>query len=364
VIFGLYAQDSGKVSKRLAVNLGVRWDPFFGHTDPYGHTSRFSQAAFDAGVRSSIYKNAPVGLLFPGDPGGPEGSSSGAKFTNNRMAQFSPRIGIAWDPWGDGKTSIRAGYGLFYNFPSMSFDQFGFTTPFGGTVTVNNPASAINPWASLPGGVSPFPGLFGTTASLFPTNGNVQSYPTDTKPPTVQQFNFSLQRQFGMNWLVSASYLGNTSTHLWLDHQLNPAQYIPGSTATGNCSVGQYGLTTPGPCSTPGNTLFRRRLSLLNPTPTPASNFPFNAAPYYQSISFVDPSGTGSYNGLVLTLTHRFARNFSSTTNYTWSHCFRIYTRQQLVSARSPAPILITCEPIAETATSRTRAMHSTSRWW
>ena len=323
IVFGTYAQDSWKVSRKLTVNLGLRWDPFFAHTDPYGHADTFSFAAFEAGTHSTIYPNAPIGLLFPGDPGGPSTGIGGAKFTSNQLATFSPRVGIAWDPFGDGKTSIRAGYGFFYDFPSMSFDQFGFTTPFGGSGTVT-PSNLANPWANAPGGVSPLPGAFGTKASLFPSNGNTYVYPSSTPPTSVQQFNFTVQRQFGKDWLASATYAGNTSSHLWIDHQINGASYVPGL-----CAAGQYGLTKAGPCSnsSPTNTLYRRPLSLLNPDQTPASNAPYNLTPYYGAVDVLYPYGTGSYNSMVLTLTHRFAQNFSSTSNYTWAHCISdLYT--------------------------------------
>jgi hypothetical protein len=337
IVFGTYAQDSWKVSRRLTVNVGLRWDPFFAHTDPYGHADEFSLAAFEAGTRSTIYPNAPIGLLFPGDPGGPGTGLGGAKFTNNELATFSPRIGIAWDPLGDGKTSIRAGYGFFYDFPSMSFDQFGFTTPFGGSASaVGSPVINLsNPWINSPGGVSPLPGAFGTKASLFPFGGSTYVYPTNTPPTSVQQFNFSVQRQFGSDWLASASYAGNTSTHLWIDNQINGENYIPGVAGTlgapgVGCAVGSYGGVALGkPCSTTAalNALYRRNLSILNPNQTPASNAPYNTTPYYGAVDVLYPYGTGSYNSLILSLAHRFARNFSSTTNYTWSHCISdLYT--------------------------------------
>lgn len=134
-----------------------------------------------------------------------------------------------------------------------------------------------------------------------------------------------MQRQFGANWLASAAYVGNATRHLWIDQQLNGAQYIPG-----NCSAGQYGLTAAGPCSSAtaaANILYRRNLSILNPNQTPASNAPFNGLPYYGNVDVIYPYGTGGYNSMILSLTHRFARNFSSTTNYTWAHCISdLYT--------------------------------------
>ena len=79
-------------------------------------------------VHSTKFPTAPAGYLFNGDPGGP----SGNKLTKNSLNKWSPRIGVAWDPMGDGRMSIRAGFGIFYDFPNFSYDQFGFEEPYGG----------------------------------------------------------------------------------------------------------------------------------------------------------------------------------------------------------------------------------------
>ena len=80
------------------------------------------------------------GMIFGGDPGLPKN-----QYSQNKMANFDPRVGIVWDPKGDGRMSIRAGYGIFYDFPSFAFDQFGFSPPWGANLTVTNPASLVIP---------------------------------------------------------------------------------------------------------------------------------------------------------------------------------------------------------------------------
>jgi len=96
-VFGMYVQDSWKVNRRLTVNAGVRWDPFFAHTNPYGETFAFSLDNFTNGVVSKILPNAPAGMIFGGDPGLPKN-----QYSQNKLNNFSPRLGIVWDPKGDG----------------------------------------------------------------------------------------------------------------------------------------------------------------------------------------------------------------------------------------------------------------------
>ncbi len=298
-VFGLYVQDSWKLSRRLTVNAGVRWDPFFAHMNPYGETLTFSMDNFINGVVSKVLPNAPAGMLYGGDPQLPKN-----QYSQNKLDNFSPRVGIVLDPKGDGKMTIRAGYGIFYDFPSFAFDQFGFSPPWGASLTVFNPPSLANPWANFPGG-NPFP-LRAPQQYVFP-QGNAQltyGYPLDLKPTYIQQFNFSVQRQFGGDWLVSASYAGNVTRHLWLNNPVNQAQFL------GLQSCVLNGVTYP-VCSTTGNTAARRRLNFVNP----------KWGPYYGETEVLDTGGTGSYNGLILSLQHRFAHNFTSTSNYTWSHC-------------------------------------------
>jgi hypothetical protein len=122
----------------------------------------------------------------------------------------------------------------------------------------------------------------------------------------VHQWNLALQKQLFGNWLLSATYLGNKTTHLWLGREINPAVYIPDT-----CQPGQYGLTKAGPCSTTANTEQRRVLILANAA----------QGKYYGSIQQLDDGGNSDYNALLVAVKHRFAQNFTVLANYTLSHC-------------------------------------------
>jgi len=299
-VFGMYVQDAWKASRRLTISAGLRWDPFFGHSNPYGEVLTFSMDNFLNGTPSKIYPNAPPGMIFGGDPGLPKG-----KYSPNKMNTFSPRIGIVWDPKGDGRTSIRAGFGLFYDFPNFAFDQFGFAQPFGASLSIN-PPTINNPWVNFPGG-NPFP--LPSPQNFRFLQGNsalVYGYPLDVKPTYIEQFNLSVQHQFGGNWLVSGSYVGNVTRHLWLNNPVNQAQYL----GPGPCTL--LGVSyTAAQCSSTTTTAQRRRFNFLNPT----------WGTYFGETEPLDEGGTANYNGLVLSAQHRFGRNFTSSTNFTWAHC-------------------------------------------
>jgi Carboxypeptidase regulatory-like domain/TonB dependent receptor len=299
-VFGLYVQDSWKATRRLTINAGVRWDPFFGHTNPYGEVLTFSLDNFVNNVVSTNFPNAPAGLVFGGESGLPKG-----KYSPNKLDNFSPRLGIVWDPKGDGKTSIRAGYGIFYDFPNFAFDQFGFSPPWGASISVPNPASLANPWASVAGG-NPFPLPPATNFKFL--QGNLQltyGYPLDIKPTYVEQYNLSIQKQIG-NWLVSTSYVGNSTRHLWLNNPVNQSQFL----GTGPCTINGVSFTA-AQCGGTATTAQRRRLNFVNP----------KWGPYYGETEVLDEGGTAYYNGLVLSAQHRLSNNFTSSTNFTWAHC-------------------------------------------
>jgi Carboxypeptidase regulatory-like domain/TonB dependent receptor len=306
-IFSLYVQDAWKVTKHLTVNAGVRWDPFFGHTNPYNQTLSVSLDNFYNNKISKVLPNAPAGFIFGGDEGLPVG-----KYSPDKKKTFSPRLGIVWDPKGDGRMSIRAGYGIFYDFPNFAFDQFGFAQPFGGSFTINptldgtpNTRAVINtPWAGVASG-NPFP-LVSPDKYTYNSNNAalVFGYPLDVKPTYIQQYNLSIQRQFGGNWLLSANYVGNSTRHLWANNPVNQSQFL----GTGACTINGVSIAN---CGTTATTAQRRRLNFLNPS----------QGKFFGDTYILDEGGTANYNGLILSATHRFGNNFTSTTNFTWSHC-------------------------------------------
>jgi len=258
-------------------------------------------------VHSTVYTNAPAGLIFPGDPQWTAGKHS---IASNRYGVFLPRLGFAWDPVGDGKTLIRASVGMFTDRGALySMSAMAQDAPFGSVITVPN-VKMTDPWATYPGG-NPLPIPLTADIKFLP----FQSYVTDNlhwKPSWVNQFNLSIQRQFGSDWLFTISYIGNTTSHLITAGQINPAIYFPGSPVNGVCTAQGYVLQTTGAtCSTTANTNQRRLLYLQNP----------REGQYYGIVSTTDDGGTASYNGLYLQVQKRLSRGISIQSSYTWSHC-------------------------------------------
>jgi hypothetical protein len=342
-VFSLYAQDAWKITRRLTVTAGLRWDPFFGHTDPSGHVVSISIPDLIANVHSAKFPTAPAGYLFDGDPGGP----SNNKLTKNSLDKWSPRIGVAWDPKGDGRLAVRAGFGIFYDFPNFSYDQFGFEEPYGGAVTVPaggctttcltdpwggpNPFSFTDQQGVVHTGEDPFPQFVGTgpaNAAYLP-GSLVFSYPQTVKPTYVMQYNLSVEKQLGSSWVVSVDYLGNQQRHLWGNNEANPGMQ-------GACPVA-YPLppgvtchTPPFPCPTPPflcGSIFGPAFSLQANRMFAEFNAPAGngvgpqGGPLYGETLLLEEGGTGNYNGLLLSARHNFAQHFTSATNFTWSHC-------------------------------------------
>ena len=298
--FGFYLQDAWKATPRLTVNAGVRWEPSLPVYSKNGYFVHFDPDAFAQGKKSSVYVNAPAGLTFPGDAGYP-GDSAG----NKRWSNFAPRLGFAWDPKGDGLMSVRAAYGIFYDLPALNY-YIGFaqSPPFGNNVTYQNPPSFANPWQGFPGG-NPFPRTL-TKDSTFVTFGGYENMPFNAKSTYSQQWNLSIQRQIGTNWLVSSNYVGTNIIHLWAGNQINSAVFL------GLIPCTLPGSTTPIPvCSITGNINNRRRLNLQNPV----------EGQYFGTMSELDGGGTGSYNAMVLSVQRRQAKGVTVQGNYTWSHC-------------------------------------------
>ena len=293
--FALYAQDNWKISRRLTFNYGVRWEPFLPQGVNNGAVYNFDINRLKQGVRSTVFKNAPLGLLYAGDS-----NFSGLSGVQRRFNQFAPRAGLAFDPGGDGKTSIRVSGGISYDFPNIQIMSTPTTAPpFGNALTgIAGPLPFADPWSAVTGG-NPFPGSFGPNAA-FILGGNYVPMQPDAKATTVYGWNVSIQRQLGASWLVSGTYLGNETAHIWGTEQLNPASIVacPGGGA----------ITT---CNTVRNQDTRRVASLLNPA----------EGKYLAFVDQFNSGGTGSYHGLLLSTQKRLSKGVSLNANYTWSHC-------------------------------------------
>jgi Carboxypeptidase regulatory-like domain/TonB dependent receptor-like, beta-barrel len=322
---GIYAQDSWKISPRLTLNYGLRWEPYLAGSFPNNQVTHFVMPDFLNNVHSSQFPNAPAGTLYPGDPGFQTGGRPNLTTWNN----WAPRIGLAWDPTGSGKTLIRASWGILYDMPQTLFyynyaseplwgEGVSIPLPSGAAACVSPPAPAgtcdtfVNPWAYYATHVSPFPTTQNATTA-YPTNSYYESVPLHVHNTYMEQWNLTVQKQLGAAWLFKASYLGNDVVHLWTDKELNPGVYIPSSQwdVNGGCTAPNGIYLLPCDTSASSNVYDRRLLYGLNPS----------QGQYYGATEYLDDGGTGSYNALIISAEHRFSNHFSMLANYTWSHC-------------------------------------------
>jgi hypothetical protein len=211
---GAYVQDEWRLTPRVTLNAGLRYErinPFTENEDRLN--------TFVPGVRSQLRPDAPVGLLFPGDPGIPQGI---AKSVN----AFMPRAGLAWDPTGTGTWAVRGSYGLFY-------DQFQ-----NGSGTTSQVAISAIPAAQFVqfsgAGLNfqnPYLGRPPVTPDTFVRPSTVFALDVDAKPPRVQNWNVGVQRSLFDRYLVEVRYLGASATNLPRNVEANPAVFGPGATA-------------------------------------------------------------------------------------------------------------------------------------
>ncbi|MCY3592127.1 MAG: TonB-dependent receptor [Acidobacteria bacterium] len=228
-LYSGYVQDEFRATPRLTLNFGLRYElatPFEDSGDALN--------SFRPGQQSTRFPDAPAGLVYPGDAGVPAGTYD--TDSNN----FAPRLAMAWDPVGNGRSSVRAGWGLFFDsIPGQGdfFQNSVLAPPFNPLVQLNAPPAVVtlaDPLANLEGGPTRFPPgiIFIGWSKNFTT-------------PNYQHFNLSYQRQLGQNIGLEVGYVGSRGRNLPIFMEVNPRIAEPGQTTLGPRLYPAFSLVRP-----------------------------------------------------------------------------------------------------------------------
>jgi hypothetical protein len=276
----LYVQDTYKVSSRFTINAGLRYEL----PEPYTEIHN-RQSLFEPGKKSQVLPNAPVGLVYPGDPGVPAGL-----IPSDRKA-FAPRLGLAWDPNGQGNLLVTAAYGFFYE-PYYTGQGGPLQAPISAPPYLGTPQVSVPNFANPFNGHPPAAGTFSTPLT------NLTLSPTLTLPYT-QDWDLNLQRSFGQDLLFEIGYVGTKGTHLPRLIEANPAVFVPG-TVNGQ------------PISNSSNADQRRLYSGCTLADSPSSC-------QFSSTGEIAGIANSSYNALEASMRKRFSHGLSFLVSYTWS---------------------------------------------
>ncbi|MGH9163606.1 MAG: carboxypeptidase regulatory-like domain-containing protein, partial [Vicinamibacteraceae bacterium] len=281
----LFVGDSIRLTDRITLDAGLRWEPYTPITDVGDRTLLFLPEKYEAGERSQVWLQSPPGLFYPGDTVDGKTVPDGASEASWDL--FAPRLGFAWDVLGDGRLSVRAGGGIYYSLPEVYLlNALSDQAPFGYDQIFQ-------------GGVFDDPYRGRESANVFPLSESFANDPNLPFPsplfayaqePTFEQattyaWNLSIQRQLLQNWLVEISYVGNKSTHLPYVRDLNAPIY-------------DFDLSE------------RENLETMQ------ERRPF---PEYERLYILSTGQNANYNGLQLHVQRRFDRGFSLTASYTFA---------------------------------------------
>jgi hypothetical protein len=296
---GLYVQDAWRATNRITVNAGLRWEPYSGQEFEEGSVAHFSPERFRQGLKSTQFVNAPAGFTYYGDSDFTRRSGFDKQWWN-----LAPRAGVAWDVSGDGRTAVRASYGLAYDMPAgETWFNAAAGPPYSNRLTLTNPTGGFDdPFAGVGG--NPFP-IATNRDMTFPPFGQFGAADPNANSPRVQQWNLSVERQIGSVWGASASYLGSYSDRFLGRVDQNAGVYL----GAGPCTINRVAYPV---CTVPANLNNRRVLYLQNP----------QEAQYISTLELLDDVTTMDYRGLKLSFQRRAATGVRLDGNWTWGRCF------------------------------------------
>jgi hypothetical protein len=261
----LYVQDNWKASRRLTINLGLRWEVYTPWRESQGQ-----QSAYIAGVQSRTFPNAPRGAVYQADP----------EFNyNTDGVNLGPRVGFAWDVSGDGKTSLRGGYALSFD-GIIAESRLDGNQPFTLDIQATNAGPLSNPYANV---ANPFPYAVDPQRARFITPMQISTNaPYGLESMYNHNVSLTLERQLTQNLMWQVAYMGNFGRKILNAWQFNPAVYRPGATTR--------------------DTEARRLL-----------------APNFGAFVAYTSDAVSSYNAMQTQMVKRFSKGFTVLANYSYS---------------------------------------------
>ncbi|MGA9498406.1 MAG: hypothetical protein WBV41_21265, partial [Terriglobales bacterium] len=334
----------------LTLNFGLRWELNTPLADVSQHVETFrpgqSSTVFPCGgPNTDCSSQDAIGLVVPGDPGVPPG------MTQTYYKAFAPRIGIAWSPGNSGKTSIRAGWGLFYNpIEQLVLAQFGAEPPFGGSTTVSETqfnlpflgqdgvTTYLNPFSGV---ITPGRGTAQDWARFEPIDlyGDFQPH---MRTQYSAQYNLTIQRELTRDMKLEVGYVGSQGHRLLATHDINysnPQTCLDINTIQGPLTCGPFLEDAPFTVTVPPGFNFHmpngtvvagtgqtlqfvglRPYSSPQCDPTTGNGCPLlSGIPVFTGIFAQDTIAGSSYNSLQISLDKRFSHGLQFTAAYTFS---------------------------------------------